>query len=547
MALLDDYYKQKAKQKSKKKGILDDFYKEREKRARVALVPTQKEELRKQGLAVSTRKDRATPSFTGSILRDILKVPATLLARPGQALAAAKGFTPEEQKLKSSYLGDIETSKNKKDVIKDVGRGLELISYGVGIGAGKNALASTGRASAKQIAKRLAVEGAASGFIGSTGRVITDDKKGLDAIKDIGIGTFGGGVGGGILGYLGGRIAGKTLSAQERAMERAFGKGKTYKIPEAGKPPAIQLPERATPERSPAIELPEPGILKAGEDLRNPKVNTPEVPKTRLEIKAGKFNSKKDFINSERKLINTINETNKVASKFGRKNVVEPLKLTDKQLGDIWEKAHAAPKEPVLQPLPKETNIPKQTIKQGVPSQQVTEQQPVSEILIDKNKIKEDTDWLAKIENKANENDVRGFEQSSKRYQERLIQDEESLINYAMGLGDEDPKLPRTSARKLLARDADLSNNVALSEKLSLSNVRRASGQELVGNRIFEEETTADLLEMTRRKRAAKLGITENQLTLEEAKLFKELNEEIGKKVSYTEEDLLDMIKDYLC
>lgn len=547
MAVLDDYYKQKAKQKPKK-GILDDFYKERERRARIASVPAQKEELRKQGFAISTRKDRATPSFTGSILRDILRIPATLLARPGQALAAIKGFTPEEQTVKSSYLGDITTSKNSKDVIKDVGRGFELASYGLGIGAGKSAIASAGKQSAKEIGKRLAVEGAVSGFAGSAGRAITDDKKGLDAIKDIGIGTFGGGVGGGILGYLGGRIAGKTLSAQERAMERAFGEGKTYKIPEAGKPPAIQLPERASPAKTPAIELPEPGILKAGEDLRKPPVKKPEVQiKTPLEVKAGSFNSKKDFINSQLKLINTINETNKAVKKFGGKNVIEQVKLTEKQLGDIWEKAHATPKEVRLPKQTKEQIIPKQTTQQVVQSQQIVEQQPVSEILIDKNKIKEDTDWLAKIENKANENDVRGFEQSSKRYQERLIQDEESLINYAMGLGDEDPKLPRTSARKLLSRDADLSNNVALSEKLSLSNVRRASGQELVGNRIFEEETTADLLEMTRRKRATKLGITENQLTLEEAKLFKELNEEIGKKVSYTEEDLLDMIKDYLC
>ena len=43
MALLDDYYKQKAKQKSRKKGLLDDFYKERDKRDKIKFVPSQKE------------------------------------------------------------------------------------------------------------------------------------------------------------------------------------------------------------------------------------------------------------------------------------------------------------------------------------------------------------------------------------------------------------------------------------------------------------------------------------------------------------------------
>ena len=291
-------------------------------------VVDEKAQLRSQGLPVSTKKTRATPTWGGNILRDILKVPATLLARPGQALAAAKGFTPEEQKLKSSYLGDIETVRNKKDVVKDLGRGIELISYGVGVGAAKNALGATAKTSAKQIAKRLAVEGAASGFVGSTGRVITEDKKGWEAIKDIGIGTAGGAVLGGALGYAGGRIAGKTLSAEERALERAFGKGGKALIPDAGTPPSTYRDPKTKLLPAPKIELPSPEVAASQR-----KINEISLPKAEervlspLEKTAKQFNSRKDFIDFE---INKANEYNRLVESGNiskGKNPIDILKL----------------------------------------------------------------------------------------------------------------------------------------------------------------------------------------------------------------------------
>lgn len=200
-------------------------------------IDTEKADLRSKGLPVSVRDDRSAPTKGGSILRDILKVPATLLARPGQALGAIQGLTPEEQTVKSKYLGDIKTVQTGKDVLSDVGRGLELASYGVGIGAGKNILAQSGKQAAKQIAKRTALEGAIGGFTGSAGRVITNQSGNLKQdLKDIALGTGIGTIAGGALGYAGGRLGGKLLSAEERAMERAVGKGGKFNIPEVGTP-----------------------------------------------------------------------------------------------------------------------------------------------------------------------------------------------------------------------------------------------------------------------------------------------------------------------
>lgn len=218
----------------------------------------------------------------------------------------------------------------------------------------------------QNLAKEIAVNtGIGYGFDVSSN--LEKDKKGAAIFKP-GLATAFSALG---TGALGGQEAGRIQRANSAA--RIAAKFDVpYKVPDAGTPPVgyfKAIPERATPERSPAIELPEPGILKAGEDLRNPPVKQqPEIPKTRLEIKANAFNSKKDFITSERKLINIINDTNKATAKFGRKNVVEPLKLTDNQLGDIWEKAHATPKQQGLPPLPKETTTPKQTPKQEAPT-----------------------------------------------------------------------------------------------------------------------------------------------------------------------------------
>lgn len=170
---------------------------------------TRQERLNK-GLPVSVNKNKAAPTKAGGILRDVLRAPATLLVRPGQALASAKGFTEDEQTVKSKFFGDIKTSSNWKDVVKDIGRGMETVSLGVGVGAVKNIGANVAKESIKTVAKRAAIEGAAGGFVGSTGAGISQGKKGWELAQDALIGTAAGGILGGVIGGAGQKVFGKS-------------------------------------------------------------------------------------------------------------------------------------------------------------------------------------------------------------------------------------------------------------------------------------------------------------------------------------------------
>ncbi len=147
-------------------------------------ITQQKARLRSEGLPVSTRLDRATPTTGGSILRDVARVPATLLGRVPQLGFALAGASPEEQTLKSGYLGDIKTSKNAKDVLKDVGRGAELVSYGIGGGAIKDAAGNVVKQSFKQALPRLALEGIGAGSLGAGGHAISEGKPLKDVLKE---------------------------------------------------------------------------------------------------------------------------------------------------------------------------------------------------------------------------------------------------------------------------------------------------------------------------------------------------------------------------
>lgn len=312
-------------------------------------IDTEKANLRSNGLPVSVRDDRSTPTMGGSILRDILKVPATLLVRPGQALASAKGFTPEEQTVKSKYLGDIKTVQTKKDVLSDVGRAIELVSYGVGVGATKNILAQSGKQAAKQIAKRTALEGAVSGFAGSSGRVITNQSGNLKQdLKDILLGTGIGTIAGGALGYVSGRLGGKVLSAEERAMERAVGKGRKFNIPESGSR-FDNVPKPSAPlidnQFNPLKEVTTPKFkTKEGAYVETPKV----IPTNQQEFRALNKQSKVDFIGNEVKFLQTTKQN--IPSGYQEK------------MGKIWDKMHPIADTSKVGITPKSTPINKGSI-----------------------------------------------------------------------------------------------------------------------------------------------------------------------------------------
>ena len=204
-----------------------------------AEVVAQKADMRSRGEAVSVRDDRAAPTNVGSILRVITKPVATILARPGQALGAISGLSAEDQTIKSKYLGDIKTSQSGKDVVKDIGRAFETVSYGVGIGAVKNIGVNAGKQTAMQVAKRTAVEGVAGGFVGSAGNAIADGQSGKDLLWNTIKGTAIGGAAGFVLGGAGAKLLGgnKTAKVAQEAdnavKAKAFTGNVTSTVPES--------------------------------------------------------------------------------------------------------------------------------------------------------------------------------------------------------------------------------------------------------------------------------------------------------------------------
>ncbi len=126
-----------------------------------------------------------------NVAKDIARPVVTMAARPFQLGKALAGATPEEQAVNIPGFGRIESPQTGSDVIKDVGRGLETVSLGVGGGAVK--------AGFKQVVKKGAVEGAKSGALFGAGQAL--EEKGADtSIEDIASKTAVGGVLGGAFG-----------------------------------------------------------------------------------------------------------------------------------------------------------------------------------------------------------------------------------------------------------------------------------------------------------------------------------------------------------
>jgi len=201
----------------------------------IASIPDQRQEMRNQGEAVSVDKDRAEPTTGGEILRDLIRPTATMLARPLQAIGAISGLTPEQQTIKSSYLGDIEAPTTAGDVVKDVGRGLQTISLGIGGGAAKNVV--TGVATKKpfvELAMRGAKEGLQSGLLGGAGYATEKGEPIEEVAKQTAIGGGLGLAGGGLLGAVSPLVgkAGSALGSIPRQIKRGLQYGGVMDVAE---------------------------------------------------------------------------------------------------------------------------------------------------------------------------------------------------------------------------------------------------------------------------------------------------------------------------
>jgi hypothetical protein len=162
---------------------------------------------------VQIEQNKLNEGFGKKLLRGVLEPVATLVTRPFQVAKALTGAeTPEEQGVSLPFLGRIEAPTTGQDIVKDVGRGLETVSLGIGGGGAKTAI-QTGM---KGLVKRGFVEGLGvglkSGALMSFGQAIQEaENTPADIAYKTIFGTTVGGLTGGLFGSLI-PIAGKAIN-----------------------------------------------------------------------------------------------------------------------------------------------------------------------------------------------------------------------------------------------------------------------------------------------------------------------------------------------
>ncbi len=181
-----------------------------------------------------------------SIFRGITAPVVTLAARPVQLAKALGGATPEEQAINLPFYGRIEAPTTKKDIVKDIGRGLETVSLGVGGGIPKGAgvMSKTAAAIARPGFRKVATEAATQAAGKTMGALIKEGAQvGLK-----GGAMFGAGAGleeeatptaaieGAITGGIGGVALGAALPAAVGAVSKtasAIGRTRSQRVAQA--------------------------------------------------------------------------------------------------------------------------------------------------------------------------------------------------------------------------------------------------------------------------------------------------------------------------
>jgi hypothetical protein len=138
--------------------------------------------------------------IASEVFKGATKPVVELAARPVQLAGALAGKRPEETDINLPYYGEIKTPRTGSDVVKDVGRGVEAVTLGMGGGTvlktGKEALKQTTKELIKQGAKQGAKEGALFGVGSALERKGTDVTP-MDIAKESAIGGVSGGIIGG--------------------------------------------------------------------------------------------------------------------------------------------------------------------------------------------------------------------------------------------------------------------------------------------------------------------------------------------------------------
>lgn len=134
------------------------------------------------------KKDGAITSF----VKDIVRPVATIVARPIQAGAAVFGADLDKiDEVTKKVAGDLvaPVPRSGKDVVKDIGRAAETVSFGLGGGAVKGAVKAGLKTTLGTAVKASAKEGAKVGALGGFGAGLSKEGEVGEALKSAAIGA----------------------------------------------------------------------------------------------------------------------------------------------------------------------------------------------------------------------------------------------------------------------------------------------------------------------------------------------------------------------
>ena len=144
-------------------------------------------DLSKYGQAVEVAPEQKQEGFFKGVYKSLFSPVVNLIARPGQAVQALAGQEPSTGK----FLGlDVTAPKTGKDVLKDVGRGIETVAMGIGVGGTPNIIKTGIKQGIKQGAKEGAVIGLKSSPLIGAGASLTSGETDIkQIIKDAAVST----------------------------------------------------------------------------------------------------------------------------------------------------------------------------------------------------------------------------------------------------------------------------------------------------------------------------------------------------------------------
>jgi len=158
-----------------------------------------------------------------SIVKSIVSPVATIAARPIQLAAELGGVSPETlDRFSKEKLGGFvaPVPQSGRDVVKDIGRGIETVSFGLGGAAVKGAVQTGLKSTLKTAVKKSAKEGIKIGATGGFGAGLSREGEVSDALLGAGIGAAGGAVLGGAI-PVASRAVGETVSLGRKGFGKA--------------------------------------------------------------------------------------------------------------------------------------------------------------------------------------------------------------------------------------------------------------------------------------------------------------------------------------